>query len=58
MYLGDPNQWMPPPADPPRGGKGQERVLGWLIGLNLVLLLLAPIGGATLLQPLLAWLSG
>ena len=56
MFLGDPAQWLPSPREPRR--RGGERMLGWLIGLNLALVVLAPIGGATFLQPLVAWLRG
>lgn len=49
--------WPPedPRPDPPRrrlSGR-EERILVWLIGINLVLALVAPIGGATLLQVLI-----
>lgn len=33
----------------------QQKTLFWLAGLNLVLLLVAPIGGATLFEIAVAW---
>ncbi|AWN44422.1 hypothetical protein U8607_06425 [Methylobacterium durans] len=46
--------WEPPRK--PRLTKRQERVLLWLIAVNLLLLLIAPIGGATLIHAVLAML--
>lgn len=47
-----------PPWEPPRREpwltKRQERVLIWLIAVNALLLLIAPIGGATVIQAILA----
>ena len=46
----------PPPWEPRRTKKGpqltsgQQRTLGAILGVNVLLLLLAPIGGATLLE--------
>ncbi len=45
--------WEPPPRKP-RLTKRQERVLVWLIAVNAVLLLMAPIGGATVTHAILA----
>lgn len=41
--------------DPPRRrlSEKEQKVLVWLVGINLVLALVAPIGGATLLQVLI-----
>ncbi|GBU16556.1 MULTISPECIES: hypothetical protein [Methylobacterium] len=44
--------WEPPRK--PRLTKRQESVLLWIIGANLLLLLVAPIGGATVFHALLA----
>ncbi|KAB1072731.1 hypothetical protein F6X51_14045 [Methylobacterium planeticum] len=49
--------WKPPwepPRREPRLTKRQERVLIWLIAVNALLLLIAPIGGATVIQAILA----
>lgn len=59
MFVGDYNQWAPPPPEEPaprRLTPRGERVLARLVMLNVLLLLLAPIGGATLVQPFLSWL--
>jgi hypothetical protein len=62
MFLDPHNQWLPPPEEPGpesrRLSPDQERTLMRLIGFNLLLLFVAPIGGATLLQPLIAWWWG
>lgn len=51
-----------PPFDPPRASPlprrldaAQEKRLMQAIGLNLLLLLVAPIGGATVIGALLGW---
>jgi hypothetical protein len=52
--------WEPsrePPRRPRLSGR-QERVILWLVAANLVLMLVAPIGGATLLHAAAAMLSG
>ena len=49
----------PPPREPPREPRlteRQERVILWLIGVNALLLLLAPVGGATFIHAVLAML--
>jgi len=43
----------PPPPQPRLSTRAQKTLL-WLIGLNVVLLLIAPIGGATLVAAILA----
>ncbi|MBX9932695.1 MAG: hypothetical protein K2Y56_14320 [Methylobacterium sp.] len=47
-----------PPCEPqprrPRLTERQERVLVWLIALNALLLFIAPIGGATVIQAFFA----
>jgi len=58
MFVGDYNQWAPPPPEEPaprRLTPRGERVLARLVMFNVVLLLAAPIGGATLIQAVLAW---
>ncbi|MBP0493457.1 hypothetical protein [Roseomonas indoligenes] len=42
----------PKPRITPRG----EKVLVWIVALNVVLLLVAPIGGATVIQALISLL--
>ena len=52
--------WKPasePPARRPRLTGRQERILMWLIAINVVLTLVAPIGGATILQAVAALLG-
>ncbi len=45
--------WKPPPRKP-RLTQRQERVFVWLIAVNALLLLIAPIGGATIIHAVLA----
>ena len=45
--------WEPPPREP-RLTKRQEKVLVWLIAVNVALLVIAPIGGATVIHAILA----
>ncbi len=46
-----------PPSEPlrrrPRVTKQQERIILWLVVLNAFLLLIAPIGGATIIQAII-----
>lgn len=50
-----PPPWQPAPRDPrPRLTRRQQDVLGLIIAANLVLLLVAPIGGATIIQAIAA----
>jgi hypothetical protein len=61
MYVDCPGAWPPPepkpsPSPPPRLTPRGERVLLWLLGANLLLLLVAPIGGATLIGAVLRWM--
>lgn len=42
----------------PNLSPADRRMLGRVLGLNAVLLMIAPIGGATLIHPLIAWLTG
>lgn len=57
MFLDE--AWRPqgePPPREPRPNERQERVFLWIIGVNVLLLLIAPIGGATLIHAVLAML--
>ncbi|WP_167858483.1 hypothetical protein [Methylobacterium nonmethylotrophicum] len=45
--------WEPPPRQP-RLTQRQERMLVWIIVVNVLLWFMAPIGGATLIQAALA----
>ena len=47
--------WRPDPPKPRITPKG-EKILVWIVALNLVLLLVAPIGGATVIHALIALL--
>lgn len=51
--------WTPrePPPRRPRLTKRGERTLLWLIGVNLLLALVAPIGGSTVIHAVLAALK-
>ena len=44
-----PGPWDPNPSRI-RLTKRQERMVAWIIGLNLVMLLVAPLGGSTLVE--------
>ena len=51
--------WRPPGEPPPREPRlteRQERVILWLIAVNALLLLIAPVGGATFVHAVLAML--
>ncbi|MEG8038386.1 hypothetical protein QP166_03155 [Sphingomonas sp. LR60] len=56
MFVDFRDQPPPPPWQPqrprPRLTAGQEKALAAIIGFNVVLLLIAPIGGATLIGAL------
>lgn len=52
-----PGPWEPR-RQPGRLTKRQERVIGWLVGLNLLLLLVAPLGGSTLVAAVIALVAG
>ena len=60
MFVDFKDQPPPPPWQPPRRSRKLSRreqdILGGIIGVNLLLLLLAPIGGATLISALVALL--
>jgi hypothetical protein len=49
-----PPRWEPEPPRPPRISARDERVLLWLVGVNLAMLFLAPIAGGSVLQ--LIWM--
>ncbi|WP_294263384.1 hypothetical protein [uncultured Sphingomonas sp.] len=52
-----PEQPAPPPPKPRLDRKAEVR-LGWVIALNLVMLVLGPLAGATVLHALIAAFSG
>ncbi|MFN3508962.1 MAG: hypothetical protein ACK4ZU_15905 [Allorhizobium sp.] len=57
MFL-DLNNYTPPPEppahqDPQRLTPRQKKALAWIAGLNIILLLIAPIGGATIISGLI-----
>ncbi|RYB01782.1 hypothetical protein [Lichenibacterium ramalinae] len=62
MFVDFQDQWRPGPWEPKRPPgrltKRQERVIGWLVGINLLLLLVAPLGGSTLVAAFIALLGG
>ena len=62
MFVEGGGGWKPPPWQPPprkpRMTKRQEAVFLWLVAINLMLLLVAPIGGATIVQAVIAACSG
>ena len=45
--------WEPPSRKPPMT-KAQERAVVWIVGLNVVLLFVAPVGGASVIHALIA----
>jgi hypothetical protein len=49
-----PPPWQPPPA-PRRLSKRDETIVLWLIAFNALMLLIAPIGGATLVDALISF---
>lgn len=57
MFLDLKNYTPPPepPADrgPERLTPRQQKALAWIVGLNIILLLIAPIGGATVISGLI-----
>jgi hypothetical protein len=61
MFLDLKNYTPPPepPADrePERLSPRQQKALAWIVGLNIVLLLIAPIGGATVMSGLIAFFN-
>jgi hypothetical protein len=58
MFL-DLNNYTPPPEPPADRGQEpltprQQKTLIWIVGLNLLLLFVAPIGGATIISAMIA----
>ncbi len=61
MFLETKNHWIPPerPDRPaPRLSPRGARVLSWLVGFNLLMLLVAPIAGVTFIDVLRSLLAG
>jgi hypothetical protein len=60
MFVDLPHYWSPPEPprrrQPPKLTKRQEKVLGWIIGFNLVMLFVAPLAGVTMFDVVLALL--
>lgn len=56
MYLDEKNQWRSPEpsASGPRLGDREERIVLWSVGVFLVSLVIAPIGGASVIHALIA----
>lgn len=57
MFL-DLKNYTPPPEPPADRGTErltprQQKALAWIVGLNIILLLIAPIGGATVISGLI-----
>lgn len=59
-FRGDwPPQWEPePPRRPARLTPRGQKVVGAVVGVNLLLLVFGPLAGATVLDPILLWLFG
>ncbi len=58
MFL-DLNNYTPPPEPPADRGPQpltprQQKTLMWIVGVNLILLFVAPIGGATIISAMIA----
>ncbi len=51
-----PSPWQPPRR--PRITKRQERTILWLVGVNALLLLVAPIGGVTIIEAVIKLFGG
>jgi hypothetical protein len=51
-----PPRWEPPPEPRPRLSRREGKVLAWLVGGNAVVLLFAPLAGASLIQAVIALL--
>lgn len=48
-----PEPWQPKPP-PPRISRRGESVLAWILGFNLLMLLLGPLAGATVIDAVIA----
>jgi hypothetical protein len=62
MFVDFKDPWPPPPRWEPKRSAPKltprdERVLLWAVGFNLLVLLIAPIGGASIIQALVAVFS-
>lgn len=63
MFMDFRDQPPPPPWQPkqpdrrPALNAGQQKTLAIVVAINLLLLFVAPIGGATVISFLIAWLS-
>lgn len=51
-----PPRWEPKPAGRPPLSRRERRAIGWIIGFNVLMLLCAPLAGATLFEGLAALL--
>ncbi|WP_375394820.1 hypothetical protein [uncultured Sphingomonas sp.] len=63
MFVDFRNAWPPPepwpPKRPPRHvTKRRERMIGWIVGLNLLMLLVGPLAGATIFDAIVALVRG
>ncbi|MGE8104665.1 hypothetical protein ACQKP1_13355 [Allorhizobium sp. NPDC080224] len=61
MFL-DLKNYTPPPEPPPSRGPEpltprQQKALAWIVALNIILLFIAPIGGATVISGLLEFFN-
>ena len=59
MYLDEKNEWNPQkPARPTKRGnpltEREETLILWVVGLNLAAILIAPIGGASVVEACIA----
>ncbi|MBE7220744.1 MAG: hypothetical protein INR64_19930 [Caulobacteraceae bacterium] len=62
MFVEGGGGWQPspwrPPQRPRRMTKREESVILWLVAVNLLLLVVAPIGGATIVEAVIAAFAG
>lgn len=63
MFVDNREPWPPPepwraPPPPRRLSRRGERVIGWIVLLNLLMLVFGPLAGATLFDAALAMLRG
>ena len=62
MFVDFHNRWPPPepwePPPPPRITPRGERLVAWIIGLNLLMLVFGPLAGATLIDAILKMARG
>ena len=60
MFVEGGGGWKPPPWQPPPRKphitKKQERLILWLVGVNVLFLLIAPIGGVTIVETVVSLL--